>query len=360
MTLLQINLLGPFEVAIGGEPVTGFDSDKVRALLSYLAAETGRPHRRETLAGLLWPEQSERSARANLRRALANLRQVIGDGSANPPYLEISRQTIQLNQAGDHRSDVTRFTQLTAGDAGRQPTIEELEEALTLYRGLFLEGFTLAGCVAFEEWQLVNREALQRTAVDALRRLAGNYEQLGLFERALPHARRRVVLEPWDEDGQRQVMRLLARSGRRNEALAHYEIYRQTLTDELSVAPDVETDELAERIRSGQLEQEFAQLADKAVRGYELRERLGVGSFGVVYRAYQPAVKRDVAIKIIRPEFANQPDFIRRFDVEAQLAARLEHPNIVPLGQRRITEPDRSRPAHGASARRDPPRYPTG
>src|SRR5215470_2809431 len=67
------------------------------------------------------------------------------------------------------------------------------------------------------------------------------------------------------------------------------------------------------------------------LKGYELRERIGAGGFGMVYRAYQPALARDVAIKIILPEHSNQADFIRRFEVEAQLIARLEHPHIVPL-----------------------------
>ncbi|MCC7206834.1 MAG: protein kinase [Anaerolineae bacterium] len=69
----------------------------------------------------------------------------------------------------------------------------------------------------------------------------------------------------------------------------------------------------------------------KAIRGYELRERIGSGGFGVVYRAYQTTVGREVAIKIILPHFANHPDFIRRFETEAQLIARLEHLHIVPL-----------------------------
>ena len=62
-----------------------------------------------------------------------------------------------------------------------------------------------------------------------------------------------------------------------------------------------------------------------------MRERLGERGDGVVYRAYQPSVGREVAIKIIRPELANDPRFIRRFQTEAQLVARLEHPHIVPL-----------------------------
>lgn len=69
----------------------------------------------------------------------------------------------------------------------------------------------------------------------------------------------------------------------------------------------------------------------RGLPGYELREEVGSGSFGVVHRAYQPSVGREVAIKIIRPEFVNDPQFIRRFEIEAQLVARLEHPHIVPL-----------------------------
>ena len=69
----------------------------------------------------------------------------------------------------------------------------------------------------------------------------------------------------------------------------------------------------------------------EGLRGYEIQERLGAGQYGVVYRAFQTAVQRDVAIKTILPRLANQPDFIRRFEFEARLVAHLEHPNIVPL-----------------------------
>jgi WD40 repeat protein len=69
----------------------------------------------------------------------------------------------------------------------------------------------------------------------------------------------------------------------------------------------------------------------RSVRGYELRERVGGGDLGVVYRAYQPSVGREVAIKAIRPELVNQPSFVRGFEAEAQLVAQLEHPHLVPL-----------------------------
>jgi serine/threonine protein kinase len=72
-------------------------------------------------------------------------------------------------------------------------------------------------------------------------------------------------------------------------------------------------------------------LSGQAIKGYELHEMIGAGGFGAVYRAYQPLIKRDVAMKIILPEYANHPEFIRRFEFEAQLVARLEHLHIVAL-----------------------------
>lgn len=67
------------------------------------------------------------------------------------------------------------------------------------------------------------------------------------------------------------------------------------------------------------------------LKGYQLEERIGSGGFGAVYRARQTTIEREVAIKIILPGFANNPDFIRRFETEAHLVARLEHPHITPL-----------------------------
>jgi WD40 repeat protein/serine/threonine protein kinase len=72
-------------------------------------------------------------------------------------------------------------------------------------------------------------------------------------------------------------------------------------------------------------------ISGQSIKGYELQELIGEGGFGAVYRAYQPVVKRDVALKIILPEYANNPEFIRKFEAEAQMVARLEHLNIVPL-----------------------------
>src|SRR4051812_15144240 len=72
-------------------------------------------------------------------------------------------------------------------------------------------------------------------------------------------------------------------------------------------------------------------LGGRVIRGYELHEQIDRGGYGVVYRAHQLLVDRDVAVKIILPQYANHPDFIRRFEFEAQTVARLEHLHIVPL-----------------------------
>ncbi|OQY24033.1 MAG: hypothetical protein B6I35_02455 [Anaerolineaceae bacterium 4572_32.2] len=254
MAHLSLSLLGPLQITLAGEPVTSFESDKVRALLAYLAVEAHLPHRRDSLAGLLWPDWPGRAARKNLRNGLANLRQAIGDRAATPPFLLITRETIQFNAASDHWLDVAAFRTLVEPDQAGHPTVRQLEEAVGLYRGGFLEGFSLRDSAAFEDWSLIVRERLQRQALTALYRLAGAYEQRGEYEQAQSCAWRQVELEPWQEEAHQQLMRLLALSGRRGAALAQYEICRRLLAQELGVEPAEETTRLYEQIRDGKLE----------------------------------------------------------------------------------------------------------
>jgi DNA-binding SARP family transcriptional activator/predicted ATPase/tetratricopeptide (TPR) repeat protein len=250
MVRLSIRLLGPLQVALDGEPVTGFASDKVRTLLAYLAVTADQPHRRETLAGILWPDYPERSARASLRNALTNLRRVIGDHDASPPFLHSTRQTIQFNRQSDCWVDVIAFAALLTSD---EPTEQQLEEAVGLYRGALLEGFSVPDSAPFEEWLLLKRQQLSRQVLEALYRLVETYDERGAYEQGLPHAWRQVELEPWREQGQRQLMRLLALTGQRSAALGQYEACRRMLRDELGVEPAAETTALYEAIRSGQL-----------------------------------------------------------------------------------------------------------
>jgi DNA-binding SARP family transcriptional activator/predicted ATPase len=248
MAHLSLSLLGPFQVTLAGEPVTSFESNKVRGLLAYLVVEADRSHRRESLAGLLWPDWPDRAAHSNLRNALANLRRAIGDRQATPPFLLITRETIQFNSTSNYWLDVTAFTDLTG-----LGNLSGLEEAVALYRGSFLEGFSLKDSPAFEDWSLLTRERLQRQVLAALHRLAGYYEQRGEYERACEVAWRQVELEPWQEEAHQQLMRLLALSDQRSAALAQYETCRRLLAEELGVEPAAETTRLYEQIRDGML-----------------------------------------------------------------------------------------------------------
>jgi len=252
MAHLSLCLLGPLQITLSGERVTGFESDKVRALLAYLAVEAHRPHRRDVLAGLLWPGWPDRAARKNLRNALASLRQAIGDRHATPPFLLITRDTIQFNATSDYWLDVTAFRTLVEAD---QPTVRQLEEAAALYRGGFLEGFFLKDSAPFEDWSLFRRERLHRLVMAALHRLAGYHEQHGEYEQAQSCAWRQVELEPWQEEAHQQLMRALALNNQRSAALAQYETCRRLLAEELGVGPDPETTRLYEQIRDGELEQ---------------------------------------------------------------------------------------------------------
>ncbi len=194
----------------------------MRALLAYLAVESNRPHRREKLIGLLWPGYPESSARRNLTQALYNLRKVLDDRDSDVPFLLVMPGTIQLNPASDVQLDVETF--LAAVERG---DLSDLQAAIGTYRGRFLSGLSLDDCPAFDEWVALQREALHQRAVAALHRLAELYEAAGQLRPALRALQRQVALDPYWEEGQRTLMRLLAANGQRNAALAQYEELRR-------------------------------------------------------------------------------------------------------------------------------------
>jgi predicted ATPase/DNA-binding SARP family transcriptional activator len=239
-----------------GRPITGFATDKVRALLAYLALEA-RAHRREVLAELLWPEQEAAAARTSLRVALNTLRRALGDQTVQPSFLLISRDTVQFNPASDYMLDVTTFSDLLRGTA--QPgalcasCMARLTEAVALYRGELLQQVVVRDSVAYDEWLTLSRERLHRQALDALAQLMAYHEARGEDEQARQYAWRTLALEAWDEAAHRCLMRVLARSGQRAAALAQYERCRKVLKEELGVEPAAETTALYEQIRQGSL-----------------------------------------------------------------------------------------------------------
>lgn len=259
MARLSVSLLGPFRVSLAGAPVSSFKCNKVRALLAYLAVERDRPRSRQVLAGLLWPDWPGRDALSNLRYALSDLRKVIGDRAPadgpdeQPPVLLVTRDTLQLNPRSDTWVDVVAFARLVATDDTDPRLLNRLERAVALYRGSFLEGFSVEDSAPFEEWALFTREQMSRQLSAALHRLAAAYEEQSEYEQMQAHAWRQLEVEPWDEVAHRQVMRALALQRQRSAALAHYETCRRLLAEELGVEPGRETMKLYEQIRDGTL-----------------------------------------------------------------------------------------------------------
>jgi DNA-binding SARP family transcriptional activator/predicted ATPase len=251
--LLNIHLLGSFQVTQAEKPLAGFESNKVRALLAYLTVESDRPHQRRKLAALLWPEFPESTALSNLRYALSNLRKVIGDRFVLPAYLEINPQTIEFNLTSSCRIDVSVFEGYCALSHQNPLDFHSLEQAADLYHGSFLEGFSIPDSIAFEEWVLLKREHLDRLAIQVFYLLADNYELAGDYQQAISYAERQLELDPWREEAHRRLMRCLYFTGQRNPAMAQYEACRQALAAELALEPDQETRQLYEQIRKDKL-----------------------------------------------------------------------------------------------------------
>ena len=271
MSHLSLALLGGFAASLDGKQLTAFGTDKVRALLAYLSVEAARPHQRAALAALLWPDAPPQNAALSLRQTVLRLRRALLEDSANAgtprePFIVLAGQTIQLNPLADCQLDVARFTELLAAcrqhvhaaAASCRVCMGWLAQAVELYRGDFLAGFALRDSVPFEEWQLIQQEALHQQAVEALSRLTAYHEQRGEYDLVLRYAGRLVALDPWFEPGQLQLMRALASTGQATAAAEQYARYTRSLAGEFAMQPSAEVAALFQQIQAGQLGREAA------------------------------------------------------------------------------------------------------
>ncbi len=221
-------------------------------MLIYLAV-TRQPHRRERLAAMFWPESDTGHAKAALRRTLSSLRKALGGR-----WIEVTREHLAVEPAW---LDTQAFAELLEGTLGHgHPAsesctrcIEPLTQALELYRGDFLAGFSLPDSPQFDEWQYFTERALQRKCTEALQLLSAAHQSAGNFEKALEAADRLLTLDSLNETAHRQLMRLYAKLGRRDLALKQYRDCVRLLQTELGTPPLEETVDLYERIRAGEL-----------------------------------------------------------------------------------------------------------
>ena len=157
-----------------------FDTRKATALLAHLAL-ADRPRSREALCGLLWPGHDPDRARGALRRTLSTLRTAVGE-----EWIDTNGDSIALRRGPGLELDVGRFRELATDGA----SLERLSDAVALFSGDFLEGFSLRDSPEFDDWQIREADTLRRELGSALRRLVELLAARGEYERAVPHARR--------------------------------------------------------------------------------------------------------------------------------------------------------------------------
>lgn len=239
---VELRLLGNPEVRVAGQPLARLRSVKSYALLYYLAM-TRRAQARTVLAGLFWGDVDEYYARRNFNRTLSDLSQFVGD------HLVIERQSVAFAHHPSHWLDAA-LLESAATTLPTAQTVTTLADAVTLYRGDFLDGFYVPDAPEFEQWVLTERTRLRAAVLHVLQALADYHAAQGELTEAMAYDRRLLQLEPWREEAHRQLMLLLAQSGQRSAALAQYELCRQALRSELDVEPDAATVDLVARIRA--------------------------------------------------------------------------------------------------------------
>ena len=221
----DIQLLGTMQITVDGQPLTGFRSDKARALLAYVTTAPDTAHDRAALAALLWPDYADSAARTGLRSVLSNLRKLLPDG------LTITRRTVQLNG------------EVVSSDFGRfQHAIEaDKEQAVSLYTGDFLRDLNLPDSIPFNEWRTAMQERLHQQTMSALTDLIGTAQVAKQWQQVNTLARQQLSLVAWHEPAHRALIAALLGVGDRAAAMAQYEACRTVLRDELGAEPSAET-----------------------------------------------------------------------------------------------------------------------
>ncbi len=317
---MDFRILGPLEVVDqrGSIPLGG---PKQRTVLAHLLLRANRLVTADRLIDEVWGDEPPDAARSTLRTYVSHLRKALGSDR-----LEGSTQGYRL-RAEPSEVDSLIFENLLEearrlGAKDPPLAVRVYEEALGLWRGPALDDLADQPSVAAEIPRL---EELRMAATEE--RIAAELA-LGGHAELVPQLETLATRHPLRERLWGHLMMALYRSGRQGDALAAYRRAREMLADELGIDPSPELQRLQQQI----LRQDPAlEPVGQPLRGYRLLEQVGEGAFGAVYRAFQPQVGREVAVKVIHPELANNPEFIRRFEAEAQFVARLEHPHIVPL-----------------------------
>jgi DNA-binding SARP family transcriptional activator len=253
--MLNLRLLGAPSIADDTGEIY-LPSQKAQALLYYLAAEYERSHARGQVIAMLWPESTEREGRNSLSTVLSRMRHALpdlplraaGDTLAWRAGAQVDLHTFQATLR------TPRGTALAGASTTDAAGLLQLETAVALYRGPFLDGFGLRDSETYDEWLRLERERWQLRWLNAVEQLIDAYSSAGRPAPAIEYARRALAIDPLQERFHRALMRLHYHTGDRAAALAQFRICRETLDRELGVEPDAETGALHQAILDGRLE----------------------------------------------------------------------------------------------------------
>ncbi|NOX60576.1 MAG: AAA family ATPase, partial [Chloroflexi bacterium] len=246
--LLQIRLLGGFDLSSKGGVAPALRGTKPRSLFAFLALHRALPHTRDELAGLFWPDASDAVARRRLSQALWRIRRGFQAAGLSPPLIS-QADLVRFDESANYWLDVTAFEQAVRegldGMAGMAEVerASRLERAAALYQGELMAGF-------YEDWIILERERLREMHLNALERLVALYEHLGAYEEALHYARRLAAEEPLRERAHYEVMQLCRRLNRPQEALKQYERLVAILAEDLGASPSLPVQRLYRQLAS--------------------------------------------------------------------------------------------------------------
>lgn len=220
-----IRLLGGFQLSADGKPLS-LPSKKAQVLLAYLAQRSGQPVSRGKIASMLWAGGDDHEARHSLRQCLLVLRKSLGEAEG---LLGIEQESIWLN-AESVRIDTVQFEQLVGEEAEGS-----MRDAISLYRGEFLEGMSLSG-EPIHEWITFERRRLGHLMKKSLSGLLTGSRTTPPVDEAISIATRLLAIDPTQLDIQQTLSRLYG-GGERSErcvlVAARDEIVRRRLADAL-------------------------------------------------------------------------------------------------------------------------------
>ena len=232
---LRILIMGSPEILAGNTPLN-LNHLKAQAVLYYLAA-SGEAFTREHVATLLWSEAGSSEALHSLRSSLYHLRQVLR--AAGMEGVLVSEGEVLSLQPGRFECDLLQFRRLL-----KQSEETALVEAVRLYRGPLLEGFSMGEAPAFDQWLQGEEARLSQSCLKALNQLAEWAE--GRSDRAslLEYLQQLALMDPWNEEVQQRLIRAYLQQGEVGPALRQYRHFENQLRQELHLEPSIKTREL--------------------------------------------------------------------------------------------------------------------